>query len=140
MKEFKASTSIWAPAEKIWAVLTNVSAWPEWDPNCVRVEGQAALGNKLKVITKLSPGRAFPVKVTEFTPSRSMTFAGGMPFGLFTGVRTYTLTPHGAGIVDFTMHEIYSGPLLGLIGKSIPDMSSAFEQFCAGLKARAEKG
>jgi hypothetical protein len=139
MKEFKASTSIQAPAEKIWSVLTKVSAWPEWDPNCDKVDGQAALGNKLKVFTKLSPGRAFPVKVTEFTPNRSMTFTGGMPFGLFTGVRTYTLNPQGDGTVDFTMHEIYSGPLLGLIGKSLPDMNPAFEQFCAGLKARAEK-
>jgi hypothetical protein len=38
------------------------------------------------------------------------------------------------------MHEVYSGPLLGLIGKSIPDMSAAFEQFCSGLKMRSEKG
>jgi hypothetical protein len=139
VKEFKASTSIQAPAEKIWAVLTNVSAWPEWDPNCDKVEGQAVLGNKLKVFTKLSPGRAFPVKVTEFSPNRKMTWTGGMPFGLFTGVRTYTLDSKSEGNVDFTMHEVYSGPMLGLIGKSIPDMNAAFEQFCSGLKMRSEK-
>ena len=34
MKEFKASTSIQAPAEKIWSVLIDVSAWPQWDRNC----------------------------------------------------------------------------------------------------------
>jgi hypothetical protein len=139
VKEFRTSTSIQAPAEKIWSVLTNVSAWPEWDPNCDKVEGQAVLGNKLKVFTKLSPGRAFPVKVTEFSPNRKMTWTGGMPFGLFTGVRTYTLDSGGDENVDFTMHEVFSGPLLGLIGKSIPDMSVAFEQFCSGLKARSEK-
>ncbi|HEX3376422.1 MAG TPA: SRPBCC domain-containing protein [Candidatus Acidoferrales bacterium] len=139
MKEFKASTSIQAPAEKIWSVLTNVSAWPEWDPNCEKVEGQAVLGNKLKVFTKLSPGRAFPVKVTELTPNRKMTWTGGMPFGIFTGVRTYTLDSKSEGNVDFTMHEVFSGPMLGLIGKSIPDMSAAFEQFCSGLKTRSEK-
>jgi hypothetical protein len=138
MKEFKASARIHAPAERIWTVLTNVSAWPEWDPNCDKVEGQTAFGNKLKVFTKLSPGRAFPVKVTEFTPNSSMTFTGGMPLGFFTGVRTYRLAPHADGVVDFTMHEVYGGPLLGLIAKSIPDMTSAFEQFCAALKARSE--
>ena len=138
MKEFKASTNISAPAEKIWSVLTEVSAWPSWDPNCDKVDGQAVLGNKLKVYTKLSPGRAFPVKVTEVTPNRKMTWTGGMPFGLFTGVRTFTLNPNTNGSVDFTMHEVYGGPMLGLIGKSIPDMSQAFEQFCSGLKSRSE--
>ena len=139
MKEFKASTNINAPAEKIWSVLTEVSTWPSWDPNCDKVEGQAVLGNKLKVFTKLSPGRAFPVKVTEFTPNRKMTWTGGMPFGLFTGVRAFTLNPRSDGSVEFTMHEVYSGPMLGLIAKSIPDMSQAFELFCSGLKSRSEK-
>ncbi len=139
MKEFKATATIQAPPEKIWSVLTKVSAWPEWDPNCDKVEGQAALGNKLKVFTKLSPGRAFPVKVTEFTPNRTMTWTGGMPFGLFQGVRTFTLKPVSDGNVEFTMHEVYSGPLLGLIGKSIPDMNQAFQQFCSGLKSRSEQ-
>jgi hypothetical protein len=139
VKEFKASTSIQAPAEKVWSILTNVSAWPEWDPNCDKVEGQAVLGNKLKIFTKLSPGRAFPVKVTELTPNRIMTWTGGMPFGLFTGVRTYTLDSRSDGNVDFTMHEVFSGPMLGLIGKSIPDMNAAFAQFCSGLKSRSEK-
>jgi len=68
-----------------------------------------------------------------------MTWTGGMPFGLFTGVRTYTLDSKSEGNVDFTMHEVFSGPMLGLIGKSIPDMSAAFEQFCVGLKTRSEK-
>ncbi|GAB5546799.1 MAG: hypothetical protein SangKO_065590 [Sandaracinaceae bacterium] len=40
--------------------------------------------------------------------------------------------------MKFTLTEVFSGPMLALIGGSIPDMSDAFEKFVAGLKARAE--
>ena len=136
--EYKATTMIQASPEKIWRVLTDLNSWPSWDPFCERVEGQAVLGRKIKIFSKLSPGRAFPVKIVELTSAKRMTFSGGMPFGLFRGVRTYTLAPRGQSGVTFTMHEVFGGPLLPLIGKSIPDMTDAFEKFVAGLKARAE--
>lgn len=137
MKEYKASTTIHAPPEKIWAVLTDGASWPQWDPSCDKIEGRIAPGEKLKAFTKLSPGRAFPVKVSEFVPNQKMTWSGGMPLGLFKGVRTFTLTPKGDQ-VEFTLHEMFSGPMLALIGGSIPDMSEAFQKFVEGLKRRAE--
>ncbi|WP_375769896.1 SRPBCC domain-containing protein [Archangium gephyra] len=137
MKEFKATTTIHAPPEKIWAILTDGASWPQWDPSCEKIEGRIAPGEKLKAFTKLSPGRAFPVKVSEFVPHQKMTWSGGMPLGLFKGVRTFTLTPKG-GDIEFTLHEVFSGPMLALIGGSIPDMTEAFQQFVEGLKRRAE--
>ena len=64
MLEYSTSTTIDAPAEKVWEVLIDTAKWPEWDPSCERIEGEVALGAKIKAFTKLSPGRAFPVKVT----------------------------------------------------------------------------
>jgi hypothetical protein len=70
-----------------------------------------------------------------------MTWAGGMPLGLFRGVRTFTLTPAADGATTrFTMREEYSGPLLPLIGRSMPDLGPSFQQFARGLKERAERG
>ena len=51
-------------------------------------------------------------------PTR-MVWADGMPFGLFTGTRTYQITAVGAGS-RFEMTEDYTGPLSGLICRSIP--------------------
>ncbi len=138
MKEYKARTTIHESPEKVWAILTDVAAWPQWDPFCDKIEGRVALGEKIKAFTKLSPGRAFPVKVTELIPHQKMTWSGGMPLGLFKGERTFTLTPQG-GKTEFTLHEVFSGPMLALIGKSIPDMTEAFEKFVQGLKHRAEQ-
>ena len=36
------------------------------------------------------------------------------------------------------MHEEYTGPMAGLIFRSIPDLGPSFERFAAGLKAQAE--
>ncbi|MCB9541809.1 MAG: SRPBCC domain-containing protein [bacterium] len=134
---FEAAATIDAPPETVWSILTDTAHWPEWDPYCERVEGQVALGKKVKVFTKLSPGRAFPVKVAELDAPRAMTWQGGMPFGLFKGVRTYRLAPAGSG-TRFTMREEFSGPMLKMIGKTIPDMTEAFQAFVDGLKQRAE--
>jgi hypothetical protein len=138
MKEFRASTTIKASPKQIWAILTNGAAYPEWEPNTVRIDGQIAPGEKLTAWSKLSPGRAFPVRVTEFVPEHKMTWSGGMPLGLFTGERSFVLTPQGNGATEFTLREVFSGPLLGLIGRSLPDLNTAFAQFAASLKSRAE--
>jgi hypothetical protein len=140
MKVFTASTNIKATPATIWAILTDAKNYPVWDPGVDRIEGTIALGEKLTAYTKLSPNRAFPATVSEFVPGQKMTWSGGMPLGLFKGVRTFTLVPGGNGTVKFTLREVFSGPLLPLIGGSIPDLTSTFEQFVAGLKDRAERG
>lgn len=135
--KFETTTTIDQPADKVWAVLTHCAAWPEWDPSCERIEGEVALGQKVKAYSKLSPGRAFALKVTAFEPNRKMTWTGGMPLGLFKGERTFVLEELN-GRTRFTIKEEFSGPMLKVIGKTIPDMSQAFDDFAAGLKSRSE--
>jgi hypothetical protein len=60
-----------------------------------------------------------------------------MPLGLFKGVRTYRVAPEG-GRTRFTMREEYTGPLLPLIWRSMPDLQPSFDRFARGLKARVE--
>ena len=139
MKAFSASTNINASPETIWSILTDAEHYPEWDPQAIRIEGTIAEGEMVTAYTKLSPDRAFPAKVTEFVPGKRMTWTGGMPLGLFKGERTFTLTPQEDGSIQFDLREAFSGLLFPLFGKSLPDMTGAFEGFVAGLKARAER-
>lgn len=138
MKQFQAAATINASPEAVWSILTDASAYPGFDPYCDKIEGEIAPGQKIKAFSKLSPGRAFPVKVTEFEPGKRMVWAGGMPLGLFKGERTFSLSPGENGTVHFDMREVFSGPMLALIGKSLPDMTEAFQKFAEGLKAKAE--
>jgi hypothetical protein len=118
-------------------VLTDTAAWPDWDSGVIKVDGRLALGQKLSITASANPGRAFPVKVVRLSEPEQMVFVGGMPLGLFTGKRTYTLAPEATG-TRFTMREEYTGPLAGMIFKSIPDLGPSFRQFADGLKQRAE--
>jgi hypothetical protein len=84
---------------------------------------------------KLSPGRAFPVNVTDFVPAKKMVGTGGMPLGLFKGERIFTLTPTTGDSVEFRMSETFTGLLSPLIERSIPDMQPAFDEFASSLKS-----
>jgi uncharacterized protein YndB with AHSA1/START domain len=137
---FEAITAIAAPAEAVWAILTDAAGYPTWDSGVVSVDGKIAAGETITVHAAVNPGRAFPVKVTEFVEPASMKWTGGMPLGLFVGERTFTLTPRADGGTDFSMREEYHGAFTAMIWSSIPDLQPSFTQFAEGLKARAEKG
>ena len=70
----------------------------------------------------------------------SLRFSGGMPLGLFRGVRTYEVSEEADGQVAFRMREEYSGPLLPLVWRSMPDLGPSFQRFARGLKQRVESG
>jgi hypothetical protein len=135
---FESAAEIAAAPETVWAILADTGAWSEWDSGVARVDGRPVAGEKLKLTTEDNPGKAWPLKVAEVQAPRRMVLTGGMPLGLFKGVRTYVLEPGGAG-TRFRMREEFTGPLSPLIGRSIPDLQPSFDQFAAGLKARAER-
>jgi hypothetical protein len=138
MKSYEARATIDAPPDRVWAVLIDAAGYPAWDSGVDRVDGRIAAGEKITVHAAVSKGRAFPVTVTSFEPPGRMVWNGGMPLGLFKGVRTFTLTPQGNS-TEFTVREEYTGPLLPLIWRSMPDLGPSFTRFANGLKQRVEK-
>ncbi len=138
MLEFRATIRIKASPEAVWSVLVDTPSWPEWDPNCEKITGEVVLGSKLKAFTKLAPGRAFPVTVSELEHPTKMVWRGGMPLGLFKGVRIFELEATDDGWTQFSVSEVFSGPMLLMIKRSLPDMTVPFEQFVAGLKSQVE--
>jgi hypothetical protein len=139
MKTFACRTTIRALPERIWAILTDAAGYPAWNPTVSRVDGRIAPGERIALHVTINPGRAFPVTVAEFEPPSRMVWRGGMPLGLFTGERVFTLMPSPDGTVAFTMRETFSGLLAPLIGLTLPDMQPAFEEFAAALKQEAER-
>jgi hypothetical protein len=137
--EYRVSSSIDADADTIWAILTDAPSYPYWDNGVVRIEGTIAPGERIKVWSELDPKRGHPIRVTSFEPGRGMTWKGGMPLGLFKGLRTFELSSESNGTTRFTLEERFSGPLLPLIGRTLPDFGPSFEKFASGLKQRAER-
>jgi hypothetical protein len=138
MKAYDATATIQADPTRVMGVLTDAPRYPEWNSTVERVDGQIAQGETITVHAKISPGRAFPVKVAELIPGQKMVWSGGMPLGLFKGVRTFKLTAGANGTTVFTMREEFSGLLLPLIWNSMPDLGPSFQQFTLDLKKCAE--
>jgi hypothetical protein len=92
VKSFATSALIYSSPEAISAVLTDAHRWPEWNRTVNRVDGEIAIGEKITVHSKISPGQAFRLTVREFVPARRMVWSGGVPLGLFKGKRVFTLT------------------------------------------------
>jgi hypothetical protein len=80
------------------------------------------MGETPEIRTQAAPGRTFPVNVMTFDPPVRLRFNGGMPFGPFRGVRTYDLSRDAGDGTTFRMRAEYTGPLLGLIWRSMPDL------------------
>jgi hypothetical protein len=139
MKYYEAATHITARPEAIWAILTDAPGLSQWDSGIERVEGRIAPGETITVYSKASPGRAFPVKVVDFAPEQRMRWSGGMPLGLFKGERTFTLAPQADGSTRVNVREEYTGPLLGMMWRSMPNLQPSFDTFVNGLKRRAEQ-
>ncbi len=132
---YAAEIHIDAPAERVWAILTDGSAWPEWEPNVTKLEGTITSGGKITVHTKLSD-QAFPVSV-DLQPHSRMTWSGGMPLGLFKGVRTFEVSERGES-THVAVHEQFSGLMLPIMRRMMPDLQPSFDAFVTALKARAE--
>jgi hypothetical protein len=137
---FSTLIEIRAPIDRIWDILTELRSWPRWNTTINRTDGEIKLDAKVTVYVTQDPGRAFPLRVVELLAPRRMVWAGGLPLGLFKGTRVFELSTASDGMATFSMREDYTGLLASVIGKSIPDLQPAFEEFARCLKREAESG
>lgn len=138
VKRCAVTRSIAATPERVWELLTDASSYQRWNPAVVSIEGPIALGGTVRLVSVASPKRTFSVRVSALEPARRMVWSDGMPLGLFKGERTYLVEPVDGG-ARFSMSEEFSGPMSGLICRSIPDLGPSFDQFADGLKSAAEQ-
>ena len=115
------SINIFAPAEQVWSVLSDVVRWPEWTASMARVElldcGPLAVGSRVRIS---QPKLATLVwTVTELEPGRSFTWTAHSP-GLFLkgehcidpapgGRVTVTLSMRQGGVLAPLVHLVYGG-------------------------------
>jgi uncharacterized protein YndB with AHSA1/START domain len=139
MTEYSTMVVIDAPAERVWQVLTDATAYHEWNPEIVGVEGRMALGARIVARVRLGDGalRRVPMRVSRFEAPTRMDWIGGLPLGLFVGRRTFTVTP-SAGRSEFRLHLEMSGLLSSLISRSVGDRQPEVDSFSAALKRRVQ--
>ncbi len=125
---------------RVWTVLCDGQHCCDWDCGVDAVEGRIKLGATITSGSQASPGRTFPVQVTAFEPPNRLRITEGMPLRLFRGVHTYDVYPGQNGGSAFRICEEYTGPLLRLMLRSMPDLGPSFVQFAEGLRHHFEWG
>jgi hypothetical protein len=143
MQGFSTSTTIRATPKRIWDILTDAAGYGRWNPEIALIDGRIELGRKIKTHVNLGKGvvRSVGVRVTALraAPEWRMEWTGGLPLGLFTGRRVFTLRPLDGGAVDFFLQLLFSGPMAGPIVRSLGDRQPDIDALAAGLKKAAEK-
>lgn len=131
-----------ATAERVWAVLTDFSSYPQWNPFIRSVAGTPRRGARLQIAIQPTGGRLmrFSPVVLAAETERELRWRGRLLFsGLFDGEHRFLIEPLGEGKVRFRQSERFSGLLVSLLRSSLDrDIKRGFEEMNQALKARCE--
>ena len=130
------------PAE-VWAVLTDLDGYAEWNPFVVSSAGKAAVGERL--VNRIEPpgGKSMTFKptVTEVVEHQTFEWLGRFIIpGIFDGRHRFELAPTESGGTRLTHTEQFSGILVRFMRSSLDTQTLAgFKAMNAALKARSEQ-
>ena len=141
-KELRTEIEIDAPADRVWRVLTEFDAYPDWNPFLRRASGEVKEGARLEVYMQPSGGRGmtFRPTVIRAEPNREFRWLGHLGVsGLFDGEHSFTIEPLEGDRVRFVQSERFTGVLVPLMLLMIEkDTKRGFEEMNQALKERAE--
>jgi hypothetical protein len=132
-----------ASAERVWRVLTDVPAYPQWNSLGFEIRGEMKVGAKLSVRVRALGGLPirFRVRLLRVEPERELCWRGRLALSsLFAGEHALIIRPLSDTRVRFVQSEVYTGLLaraflliMGATNRRI------FERMNQALKARAEQ-
>lgn len=133
------SVDIDAPPEKVWEVLVDREAYPEWNPFIVSSTGGLKEGGTITNVMRDADGSE-----TEFTPTvlvvkpdRELRWIGSLSPGLlFDGEHFFRLTERGAG-TRLIHSELFTGALVPPMQSWLDD--GTLRQFNAMNKALKQR-
>ncbi len=100
VKKVRTQHFIPFPPEQVWAVLTDFTAYSDWNPLNLKAEGEARPGARVAMtfINPARPGTTVDqiVTITTFEPPRRLAWSGQVPL-LFSGCHHFELIPEAGG-------------------------------------------
>jgi hypothetical protein len=140
MRTISAAVDIAATPEQVWAVLTDLDAYHDWNPFIQSASGQLTEGAALTLRLVPAQGRAmtFRPRVLAVQPGKLLRWIGRliMP-GIFDGTHQFALEDLG-GHTRLTQSETFRGVLVPFTGKTVTRTESDFRALNQALKKRVE--
>jgi hypothetical protein len=142
MHEIKTEIDIASTPERLWAILTDLPAYPEWNPFIRSVEGLLQPGQKLTVSIQPTGGRGMTFRPTVLVVTSNVELRWLGRFlcpGIFDGEHYFQIVPTAPGQTRFIQGERFSGLLVGFAKRSLDRGTRAgFIAMNHALKERAE--
>ena len=133
----RVDVRIKAEAARVWGLLTDAKDFPRWNSTVASIDGEIRDGARLKIHVPGSD-RVFTPVISGVLSQAHMTWTGGVAW-LFKGVRTFDLEPASDGSTAFTMEERFSGLMLPVVRRLLPDFGAIFDRYAGDLKREAER-
>lgn len=142
-KQLTTEILIHASPAKVWSVLTDFEAYPEWNPFIHSIQGKVAVGNKIeaRISAPSSKVMTFKPKVLTFKKHQEFSWLGHLGVGgLFDGEHKFELIDQGNGTTQFRHSEKFKGILVPLFWKKLDtNTRQGFIEMNEKLKERAEQ-
>ncbi len=131
-----------APAETVWQVLTDLPAYPDWNPFVVAAESSLEVGAAMDMRVRVLPFMAQSQRewVTAVEPGLGFCY-GLAPSagGALASERCHAITPEGPDRCRYESHFELSGWLSGVVkGLLGSQLRRGFTEMSAAVKTRAE--
>lgn len=130
-----------APADTVWAVLTDFDAYGEWNPFVPEVRCDLRVGGAIEMQVKLRDKPQFQREwISELEPGRTFGYRmKPIPLGALRSHRWHRIASVDAGHCRYHSHFEIHGWLEGLILRLFkPAFERGFGEMSTALKARAE--
>ncbi|MER7403737.1 SRPBCC family protein [Streptomyces sp. NPDC000070] len=133
----RLATTVHASLAHVWALHTDVAAWPEWNPDITRAESTGPLAAGA-VFRRHTHGLDITSTVLELLPGRRIVW-GGPAHGI-DGIHAWTFEERSDGMVTVRTEESWSGTPVeaepAALGQAL---RQSLERWLAALKTTAER-
>ena len=134
--------SIDAPAEQVWAVVSDLASYPEWNPFVVSCASTLVPGDPIAMRVRIFAGFAQPQRERILEHERGRWLCYGLApsrLGALASRRSHEVLPAGATRTRYVSHFELSGWLAPLVKWLLgARLQAGFGAMSAALKARAE--
>lgn len=139
MKRVATQLDLDATPERVYAVLTDLPRYAEWNPVVRRISGDARVGGRVRFRIEIAglPGLTLAARVCLADPSLGFGWRGGVG-GVLTGEHTMRITKLGEGRTRLSHGEDFHGLLarLALTRATLAKLERSYAQMNDALAAR----
>ena len=141
-RTIRSAIEIRAPAETVWRILTDFSAYPDWNPHIRKVQGMPKVGARITIHSRPPGGRAFVLRpvVIKWSPPTELRWRGTVVSRrLFSGEHGFRVEELSSGRVRFHQDETFKGLFVPIYARMrLEHTREGFSEVNEALRQRAE--